>query len=378
MNFTFFFTYTFVYTCFIAFNLCAGQAPPHSVGGQAVEKDTARHALQIVITELKNADSDAREKAVKILGDAGNKGAVPVLKKRLKDISKYVQIAAAESLWKLGDNSGIKRLYEIIADVPGRNPIADTALVQMKIISMNKIRERAVETLVRIRKNGAEETLFELKNDFYGEIRDAAARELARLGYGRELDAFHESLGTEDEGLRYQAALSISRICIEDSAGYIREALKKEKAMRVKIALLDAAQCLGSRSKKKVLSEALRLSSDENPTIRFKSALILSDIFEKAALEKTKEIYESTKDLNVKIAAMIGIIKAGETPDFELIRQTLYSTDVEAKNLALKAVEDMDPDKAGEFLNISLKDSSAFVRLEAARQILKRRITRQD
>jgi HEAT repeat protein len=339
-------------------------------------QELGTRALQIVVSELKSTDSDVREMSVKILGETGNKAVIGTLKKMLMDISKHVQIQACESLYMLGDTSGLKKIYEIIIDVPGKNPITNSPLVQLKIISMNKIREHAIESLVRIKKEEAEDLLFQLKNDAYGEIRDVAARELARLGHDREIKQFVDALESEDEAIRHEGAVSLSKICNSDAAGNLKSALLKEKSMRVKIAILDAVQCLDF--KKPLLPEVLKLAEDTNRTIRFKAVSILSDIKNKTAFEKLKKIYEDSPDISIRMVAMKGLLEFGEKQDLELLKQALSLNDNEIKQLALSIIEKISVEEAKPLLSDCLKDLNQQIKLKAALQILKRLSKKQN
>lgn len=333
-------------------------------------QELGKKALQIVVSGLKSTDSDVRELSVKILGETGNKAVIGMLKKMLTDISKHVQISAAESLYILGDTSGLKKIYEIITDVPGRNPITNSPLVQLKIISQNKIREHAIEALVRIKKKEVENLLFQLKNDMYGEIRDVAARELARLGHDKELQQFVDALESEDEAIRHEGAVSLSKICNSDATENLKFALLKEKSMRVKIAILNAVQCLDF--KRPLLPEVLKLSEDANPTIKFKAVSILSDIKNKTSFEKLKKIYEDSADISVRLVAMKGLIGFGEKHDLELLKHALSLNDNEIKQLSLSIIEKISIEEAKPLLSDCLNDSSQQIRLKAASQILKR------
>ena len=162
-------------------------------------RDIGRRALKITLSYMKDRDPDIRGMAASILGQAGNRSAVGVLKKMLSDPDKHVRIRAAEALWELGDPSGLKIIYAIIGDVPVRNQADNSPLAELRIISQNKVREHAIAAFSRMKKNKAANVLLKLKNDAFGAIRDTAARELARLGYTEELAQFLDA--TSDAAL---------------------------------------------------------------------------------------------------------------------------------------------------------------------------------
>ncbi|MBU2574537.1 MAG: HEAT repeat domain-containing protein [Elusimicrobia bacterium] len=355
----------------------AGPLPAATLAAQAglgaqeiSNRDLGRKALETAVTYVKSPDSDIRALAAGVLGRTGNKAAAGLLKKLLADPDKHTRIAAAESLWKLGETGGLRIIYSIINDVPAQGPVGNTALVELKIISQNKIREHAIEAYARIKGEKASEFLFKLKNDAYGSIRDVAARELSRLGYSGEMAQFLYALESEDEAIRYASVKVFARICNSRAVKPLGALLMKETSSRVKIAALDALKCMDAR--KDAIAELLKLADDANPSIRFKAVGVLSAIRNKKAFEKLKEIYGETTDLNLKIAMLKGLMSGGQAPDKDLLDRAFASANPDVKTEALKVLESMAEAEVKPYLRDALSDSSVNVRLAAALQILKR------
>jgi len=348
------------------FLLCAGLAH-----GQAPsDKELGRKALETVLTQIKSRDSDVRGMAVDILGQTGNKSAAGILKKLLSDSDRHTRLSAAEALWNLGDQSGLKVVYAVINDVPAQEPVVNSPLEELKIISQNKIREHAIEALARMRGEKAADALFSLKNDTYGSIRDVAARELARLGYADELAQFLDAVGSEDEAIRFEGANILAKICNPDTVEPLRGLLGGERSMRVRIAALDAMKCMNG--KKNAIPELLRLADEPNPTIKFKAVTALGVIRDKKAFEKLTEIYGATNDIALKIAALKGLMNGGVKPDESVLTRAFDSNSQEVKLEALKVLRGMPDADARQYLAAALNDDSVTVRLGAALQILKR------
>lgn len=333
-------------------------------------KELGRKALETALSHVKSPDADVRSMAADILGQTGNKAAAGVLKKMLADADKHTRINAAEALWNLGDQSGLKVVYSVIGDVPAQGPIGNSPLVELKIISQNKIREHAIEALARMKGDKAADMLFNLKNDNYGSIRDVAARELARLGYSDELAQFLDALTSEDEAMRFEGASILGKICNSGAVEALKGLMAAEQSMRVRIAALDALRCMSD--KKRALPELLKLADDANPTIKFKAVSALSTVPDKKAFEKIKEIAGSTNDISLKIAAVRGLIAGGEKPSAEVLTRAFDSTSQDVKLEALKAVQSVPDADAKPYLLTALNDNSVNVRLGAALQVLKR------
>lgn len=333
-------------------------------------KKLGRKALTLIVREMKNPDSDIRMLSCEILGKIGNKAATKILINSLQDVSKHVQISAAEALHKFGEPAALKVILDIINDAPGKKPIANTPLLQMKEISKNKIRESAIEAIVRLLDEDSRNLLYNLKIDNYPAIRDVASRELAMLGDDREMRHFIYALESKDEPIRYEAALSLSKICSSDSIEPVKIALKRETSMRVKIAILDFFLCV--RGRKSFMEDMLKLSSSRNATIRFKSTLALANIKNKKVLKRMQEVYSSSQDLGMRLAGMKGLIKHGKTLETGALNSALASGSPELKLLALDIIKSFDRDIAIPLLRIAMENNAPQVRLEAAHQVVKR------
>jgi len=347
--------------------------PPLTCGAQQLSRaELGRKALGTVVAHIKSDDSDVRALAAEILGDAGNKSASGILRKLLEDKDKYVRIAAARSLWELGSPVGVKTLYAIINDVPAQGPVAvtNTPLVELKIISQNKIRAKAMETLVKMKRGKASDILFKLKNDNYGTIRDAAARELARIGYDEELAQFTEALASEDEALRYESALVMGKVCSAAAAEPLKNLLVSEKSVRVKMAALDALNCNPSR--KEALGVLLKLADDDNPTMKYKAMTALAGIKDPGAQAKLAAVAAGTSDIRLKIIAQKGLILGGTPPDAATVRGALDAVSPDIKLAALDVVAAFPEDQAMPLLAAALDDINVQVKLSAALQVLKR------
>jgi HEAT repeat protein len=344
-----------------------GQAEPVS------RADLGRKALSIVAAQLKSDDSDLRAQAAEILGATGNKAAIPMMQRLLTDRDKYVRIAAARALWELGSPAGIKTIYAIINDIPaqGTVPVTNSPLVELKVISQNKVRTKAMEALVAMKGKDASDVLYKMKNDNYGTVRDAAAKELAKLGNEDELVQFTEALASEDEALRYESAVVMSKLCVSEAADPLRALLPAEKSVRVLMAALDALKC--NPSKKDALSEVLKLADSPNPTIKYKAVAVLSGIKDPKAQDKLSAMAsDASSDIRLKITAQKGLMFNGAPAAIEVAQSALSAVSPEVKLEALDVIEGFSEDEAAPLLAQALDDTSVQVTLASSLQVLKR------
>ncbi|OGS12420.1 MAG: hypothetical protein A2234_05300 [Elusimicrobia bacterium RIFOXYA2_FULL_58_8] len=348
---------------------CPGQP---TAGANAAQQriDLGKKALAVVAGHLKDANSDIRAQAATVLGAAGNKAAAGVLGKMLQDRDKYVRIAAAHALWELGSTAGLKTIYEILKNVPDVKGAESSPLAALKIISRNKIREKALETLAAMRGPKAAETLVRMKDDDFGPIRDTAARELARLGRTEELARFVDALASEDEALRYESASALSRICAGGVTQGLLSLLETEKAVRVRLAALDAIKC--DPGKKAAAAQLLKLADDANPAIKYKAITALAGIKDDTVKSKLGAIAADTTDIRLKLAAHSGLIAAGAKGDVAVPERGYEAISPEVRIEALELLESFSPEEAQPLLTRAIDDENVRVKLTAARQIITR------
>jgi len=333
-------------------------------------REVGKKALETVALHVKDRDSEVRAKAAEVLGQAGNKAAAGILEAMLQDRDKYVRIAAARALWELGISTGLKTVYAIINDVPARGTVVNSPLVELKMISQNKIRENALEALVYMRREKATDVLYKLKNDDYGAIRDAAARELAGLGGSEELEQFTGALSSEDEAVRYQSATALAKICAAGAVRSLTELLGAEKAVRVRVAALEAIGC--SAEKKNSLAELMKLSEDANPTIKFKAVAALGGIKDEKVKARFEAISAETTDIRLKLAAQKGLILSGGKGDVRAAQSGLDAISPEVRLEALDLLAHFSLEESRGPLAKALEDENPKVKLTAALQIIKR------
>jgi len=332
------------------------------------ENSPSKIALNTIVSHLKNSDSDVKAYAIEALSKTHNSKLIPIIKKYLDDPSKYVQISAVKAMWELGEVKYVSKLADIINDTPKENIYKNDPLTQIKIISQNKIREKAIEAMVDLSGIKASKFLLELKeNDNFPQIRDVASRELAKIGFKDELTNFYQALNSNDEEIRNQAAQDLIRIC-PDEAGEILIAIKKEKSIRVKILMIESLKCAKLNSKDE--EDVIKFIDDENQTIRYKAIFILVNSNSQKVLEKLKKVYEDTPDMNIKLIVAKKLLKENlikiEQSDVEYFNSI---NDSEVKRNFI-GISSYIPELSLNYLINYLNDSNPYVQIDSAIQII--------
>ncbi|HOJ86526.1 MAG TPA: HEAT repeat domain-containing protein [Elusimicrobiales bacterium] len=328
----------------------------------------SKKALNIIVSHIKNGDSDVKSYAIEALSKTHNPKLIPIIKKYLNDQSKYVKISTVKALWELGDVGSISKLYEVINDIPSENALANDPLTQIKIISQNKIREKAIETLVDLIGIKANKTLLDLKeNDNFAQIRDVASRELAKIGYKNEIENFYNALNSKDEEIRNQAAISLVRICPEDGSKIIAT-VKKEKSIRVKMLLLDSLKC--AKLNKKDEEEIIKYSEDENQTLRYKAISVLSNSNNDYVIQKLKKTYEDSPDINIKLLILKKLLSEQNITLTESDAEYLNSIDKSEIKRRFIEISNFIPKISEKYLINYLEDQDPYVQIDSAIKII--------
>jgi HEAT repeat protein len=92
------------------------------------------HVIDLVEVGLADKEVTVRQTAAAVLGEMPARSAIPRLKQALDDVSAEVSFAAAQSLWKMGDQSG----REILWGVLGGERKAGPGLIEGKVRDAKK------------------------------------------------------------------------------------------------------------------------------------------------------------------------------------------------------------------------------------------------
>ncbi|MGC8867172.1 MAG: HEAT repeat domain-containing protein [Elusimicrobiales bacterium] len=328
-----------------------------------------RMAVETIVKYLKSDDSELKCYAIEALSKTAETRLIPLLKKYLNDQDKYVVISTAKALWNLGDTSGLKKLYQIVEETPDVDQTKNDPLSQLKIISTNKIREKALSTIADLEGIKSRNLLIRVKeNDNFGSMRDAAARELAKIGYRNEIETFYSALLSDDEEIRNQAAENLAKICPQETSKII-EALKKEKSLRVQMMLIDSLRC--SRFLRKD-EEDLILSfiSSKNQTLKIKAITALSASSNPKTLDKLQKIYYDTTDILTKL---IVLRKLSEGKRFTISCDDIdYLNSIDNPEIKRRFIEisDISFNCSKKYLEKYITDSDPYVSIDASVKII--------
>lgn len=349
-----------------AFSTAARAAPKGAPVAVSTASPAAlgREAVDVLAGRAADPDPEVRAVVAATWGDLGNKAAITTLKRALQDNNADVRIAAAGSLVKLGDVQGLVALIDETKPImSGR---ASSPAEELRRMARDSARARAALKLGEVGRASAVEPLRTALADPAGEVRDAAAVALARLGEG-DSSQFVEAMKDPDEGVRATAAHSLGLIGRDGL-----EALKKAAASDASASVrAEAAFALGSFSDPasvEILSKAL---GDKNGHVRLEAAKALAKRNEPESTAALKKLAAKAPPPELALVVAAALAARGEDADLGLAELTLGQKDPDLKALAVSALAASNKPAARDLLSGAMRhDPDARVRAQAAAALI--------
>ena len=246
------------------------------------------HAIDLVEVGLADKEVTVRQTAAAVLGEMPARPAIPRLRQALDDVSAEVNFAAAQSLWKMGDQSGREILWGVLGGERKTGP----GMIEGKVRDAKKT-VHSPATMARIGINEAAGLLgpFSIGVWFAEDLmkdKGAAARVLtAKL------------LATDTDPRSIQELID----ALEDKSGAVRAA---------------AARSLGQRATRVAIPKLEPVLNDGNDGVRFMAAaaiIRLSQPPPKPAVRRPKKA----------VSALSAPIRTIRTVSLEMTRNPWYT-----------------------------------------------------
>lgn len=355
-------------SAFSAFTPTAGAAPKTAPVAVSTSSPAAlgREAIAVLAARSEDPDPEARAVVAAAWGDLGNRAAVPRLKRALADNNADVRIAAAASLTKLGDVQGLTSLIDETKPImTGR---ASSPAEELRRMARDAARGRAALTLGETSRDSAADALRSLLSDPSGEVRDAAAVALARLGRG-DAAQFLEALKDPDEGVRAAGARSLGMIGREGLEP-LKKALASDASASVRAEAAAALGAFSDPTSTPLLAAAL---ADKSGRVRLAAARSLARRDDAASTAALKKLADQAPPPELALTAAAALAARGEKADLSLAELTLGQRDAELKLLAVSVLARSADSQALEpLLRAMRSDPEPRVRAAAAAALIAR------
>jgi len=322
----------------------------------------------MLYSAMLSTDSDARVLACELWGPIGNRAAVQPLRQALLDRSPYVRIAAAASLFKLGDPSGAAELEALIQDAPARAPgRTPDARELMRLIARNKIRVEALRALSLMDPKASLQALEKAASDPDAAVRDAALVALARAGRRQGSAPIAAALSDEDPQVRAKAARALGEIGGPESVGPLRRAAG-DPVSSVRAAALES---LGELADPAALPELTAGASDADELVRSKAVAGLGRLSSPKAVAPLRAAQAGARNAFISLLAVRGLARLGERVDPQAAQRALAQPDADARWLAIEVLESIGGDAAVENLELALADKEPRIQVRAAAALVR-------
>jgi HEAT repeat protein len=319
-----------------------------------------REAITVLAGRSTDPDPEVRAAVATMWGELGNRGALTKLKKSLADDNPDVRIAAASSMLKLGDVQGLLALIDETKPIKiGRsaNPAEE-----LRRMARDAARARAALKLGETGKGAAVEALKNALNDPAGEVRDAAAVALARLGQG-DSTQFMDAMKDPDEATRASAARSLGLIGRE-GLDLLKKALTNDAAVSVRAEAATALGAFNDPASAALLATAL---ADKSGRVRLAAARSLARRDEPASTAALKKLADTAPPAELGLIAAAALAGRGQPADLGLAELTMGQKDPELKMQAIAVLAASDHAETRELLSKAMReDPDPRVRVRAA------------
>lgn len=333
----------------------------------AARAELGREAVAMLSSAGADPDPEVRAAVAVAWGELRNRAAIPFLKRALTDANPDVRIAASASLYRLGEVDGLTNLIDETKTAGGAPPT--TPAQELRRMARDAARARAVLKLGEVAGENARAAIESAAKDPAGEVRDAAAIVLARLGAAGASEPFLGALTDSDEAVRASAARSLGLIGREG-----RELLVKlagsDPAVSVRAEACAALGSFTGSDDAAVLAAAL---SDKSGRVRGAAARALARRHGSESTSALKAFLEKAPAPEFALVAQAGLAERGEDVELGLADLTLGQGDPELKSLAVRVMTAARSPEGLELLAKALRgDDSRRVRVEAAAGIITR------
>ncbi len=346
--------------------LAAAVVKSTSVLDSSARAELGREALGVLAGRASDPDPETRAAVAESFARLGNRAAAGVLRARLKDDNADARIAAAAGLHVLGDVRGLTALID--ETKPLTWGAVKSPADELRRMARDAARARAVLRLGEVAGNTAKAALESALQDPAGEVRDAAAVALARLGREDVLNQFFEALEDEDAETR---AYALGRLGLVGRAG-------RDKMLAAVVDVStsvrsEAVSGLGAYSDDEAVAALVKALRDPSGRVRRAAVRSLSRIQADSSTIALQKLLSGAPAPEPSLIATAALMSRGQDMDLSLPELTLGQRDPELKLLAVDALgASQRPEALLLLAKVMREDVDARVRVRAASAVIAR------
>ncbi|WP_242038139.1 HEAT repeat domain-containing protein [Tolypothrix sp. FACHB-123] len=311
---------------------------------EVLSKIGTPESVQALIAALKDSDSEVRRNAASALGNIGTPESVQALIAALKDSDSGIRHNAASALGNIGTPESVQALIAALKD------------------SDSGIRRNAASALGNIGTPESVQALIAALKDSDSGIRRNAASALGNIGTPESVQALIAALKDSDSEVRRNAASALGNTGTPESVQVLIAALKDSDSEVRR----NAASALGNTGTPEVVSVLVALLKDSDSEIRARAASALGKIGTPESVQALiAALKYSDSYVWFHVAETLGEIRARDAVQ-PLIAALKYP-DLYMRREAVRALGRIGTPEAALALTTTLDDLSWKVRVNTRR-----------
>lgn len=310
-----------------------------------------RAAVMPLIASVANGERAGRLAAAELLGQLGDRRAVPALCELLSEADADLVAAAASSLATLGEAEAFGCLLPLFAH-------EHAAVRQAAIAAVNAIGATVVEPHVRQRLTDANP-----------HVRECAVRVAGYFGFDACVTGVLDALDDSSEEVRRAAIEQLPILNHPQAPARLARALVEETP-RNRAAAAHAARATDDGSIEGSLVSAL---ADPDPWVRYFAAHSLGERRHVAAATALANLAEADPAPQARIAAMQALGNLDADAAVPIAEQLFREADTDIASAALTAVAEADDARVDDLLEMAVRSTHVALRRRAIDALAARR-----
>jgi len=302
--------------------------------------------VKILTENFDDEGSDFKCSAIRAIRKTGSSEAFVLLRKALKDWDRNVRNAAIDSLIEIGD----KKAYRLLTNTFDNKDSEVTLEILNSIIG--------IETV--------EASLLFNKAIKHGDVkvRRTAFEYLEEIDFIRDHKLILKALSDEDSFIRCSAVRHLSKIEVHRACKLLAKSLH-DKDSHVRGTAVKTLGKIGTNESLEIMSDAL---NDEDESVRCLATGYIWKMNSLTALEKISGALHSSKTM-VRRSAIESLENIVTKDNLEYFPEVLNDEDVVVRMKATDCLTKVGTTEAIELLSLALRDRDNLVRGAAARNL---------
>jgi HEAT repeat protein len=322
--------------------------------------------MKYIFSVIADTGSQNCAEAIKTAGVLGDKTALPLLKRSLKNRNESIKLESACAMAKLEDRSGLPSVSDILREKPvmPQGDMKMKLLLRARTLSRQALRARAAEIIGETGDVSYMPLLRKIAGDDSEDRRvvDNCIASLAKLGDRSRINVFTMALLRKDRDAHRQACYFLGELKEKSAASNISDLMNNwDNDVRA-----EAVLALGKIGDRDTIPKIRKLLKDPDPGVRMNACRSLGLLNDAAAMPDLRALLE---DMNgfVRLGASEALLRMKDESGEKFLMKALKSSDFDARLKATQITSELGtPDMLPELCRIFLEERDELFKLNMA------------